>query len=82
MVNRDVFFPHQVFHSHQGVIGVVQGVGQLIHSIIGLTVTIETHPNCDAEKQGETQFFITTHCWEMYLMSLQKEEEKEESQQN
>jgi hypothetical protein len=30
------------------VVGIVEGVGQLVHPVIGLTVTIETHSNSRA----------------------------------
>lgn len=41
-------FTHQAVHSTQAVVGVVEGVGQLVHAIIGLTVAVETHAHRDA----------------------------------
>lgn len=35
--------PYQLIHSREGVVRVVQGVDQLVHPIIGLTVSIETN---------------------------------------
>lgn len=44
---------YQAVHTAQRVIGVVQGVGQLVHAVIGLTVAIETHTHRDAaERRG------------------------------
>ncbi len=45
-------FTYQTVHSSQCVIGIVQGVGQLVHAVIGLTVAIETHTHCDAAERG------------------------------
>lgn len=36
-------FSHQIVDATQCVIGIVERVGQLVHAIVGLTVTIETH---------------------------------------
>lgn len=36
-------FPHQIVDATQRVIGIVERIGQLVHPIIGLTVSIETH---------------------------------------
>lgn len=47
---------YQAVYTTQGVVSIVQGVGQLINTIIGLTVAIETHTHRDAaEKRGEGQ---------------------------
>lgn len=39
---------YQAVHSTQGVVGVVEGVGQLVHAIVGLAVAVETHAHRDA----------------------------------
>lgn len=45
---------YQAVHSCQRVIGVVEGIGQLVHAIIGFAVSIETHSHGNAAKsQGE-----------------------------
>lgn len=50
---RSSVFTYQTVHTTQRMIGVVQGVGQLVHAVIGLTVAIETHTHCDAaERRG------------------------------
>lgn len=50
---RYLCFTYQTVHTVHCVIGVVQGVGQLVHAIIGLTVAIETHTHGDAaERRG------------------------------
>ena len=41
-------FTYQTVHTAQRMIGVVQGVGQLVHAVIGLAVAIETHTHCNA----------------------------------
>jgi len=44
-------FTYQTVHTTQCVIGVVQGVGQLVYAIVCLTVAIETHTHPDARKR-------------------------------
>lgn len=39
---------YQTVHAAQRVVGIVQGVGQLVDSIVGLTVAIETDAHGDA----------------------------------
>lgn len=36
-------FSHQIVDATQRVIGIVERVGQLVHPIVGLAVSIETH---------------------------------------
>lgn len=43
---------YQAVHAAQRVVGVVQGVGQLVHAVVGLAVAIETHTHCDAAERG------------------------------
>lgn len=52
-MSTDLCFTYQTVHTAQCVISVVQGVGQLVHTVIGLAVAIETHTYCDAAG-GET----------------------------
>lgn len=45
---------YQTVHSCQCVIGIIEGIGQLVHPIIGFTVSIETNSHGNTEKsQGE-----------------------------
>lgn len=44
--------PYQHIDPGEGVVGVVQGVEQLIHPVVGLAVSIETRAHCSAV--GET----------------------------
>lgn len=59
-------FTYQTVHAVQCVIGIVQGVGQLVHAVIGLTVAIETHTHCDAAQRRGTGGQVSTaqqqHC--------------------
>lgn len=52
-MSTDLCFTYQTVHATQCVISVVQGVGQLVHTVIGLAVAVETHTNCNAVG-GET----------------------------
>lgn len=47
-----VWVTHQTVHTAQRVIGVVQGVGQLVDTVVGLAVAIETHAHCNAAERG------------------------------
>lgn len=42
---------YQTVHAAQCVIGIVEGVGQLVHAVVGLAVAIETHTHCDAAER-------------------------------
>lgn len=42
---------NQTVHAAQRVIGIVNRVGQLVDSIVGLTVAIETHTHSNTEKR-------------------------------
>lgn len=50
---------HQIVDATQCVIDFVEGVGQLIHAIIGFTVPIETHSYSRTVKRWNT--FINKH---------------------
>lgn len=43
---------HQIVDATQCVIGIVERVGQLVHPIVGLTVSIETHSYSRTMKKG------------------------------
>lgn len=62
-----VLVSYQAVDATQSVVGIVEGVGQLVHPVIGLTVTIETHSKSRAAteeiniKNRETfNFFMFT----------------------
>ena len=44
---------HQTIDPSQGVVGVVHGVSQLVHSVVSLTVAIETHTYRHAVREQE-----------------------------
>ena len=45
--------PHQIVDAAQRVIGIVERVGQLVHSVVGLAVSIETHSDGGTVEKGE-----------------------------
>lgn len=47
------FSPHQILSAAQRVIGVVERVGQLVHAVVGLAVSIETHSYGRTVGRGE-----------------------------
>lgn len=61
---------YQTVHSCQCVIGIIEGIGQLVHPIIGFTVSIETNSHGNTEKsQGEKLqlVVIIRPSWNMHM---------------
>lgn len=44
---------YQTIDATHSLIGIVEGVGQLVHTIVGFTVSIETHPDSRAEMKAK-----------------------------
>ena len=46
-------FSHQIVDATQRVIGIVERVGQMVHPVVGLAVSIETHSHGGTVRKGE-----------------------------
>lgn len=49
-----MYLTYQTVNTTKCVIGIVQRIGQLVHTVVGLTVAIETYTHCDAVERRDT----------------------------
>lgn len=49
-----MYLTYQTVNTTKCVIGIVQRIGQLVHTVVGLTVAIETYTHCDAAERRDT----------------------------
>lgn len=46
---------YQFIHPREGVVCIIQGVDQLVHTIVGLAVSIEANAHCSTVSKTQTK---------------------------